>query len=251
MSRYCPRCSAANPVAATACGMCGYPFGLVGHAPVPATAKPPTAFGALVAVAVLAIMLVVVVVMLASNPLNPATQGGVLPPGASNTQAAPDATATADSVASLINIPTVTPDLRTTPPNIVPTLAPTSTPPTDTLVATQEAVPTSTVSLPPTSVVRSTATALPPTNMPQPTTGAANISPYLLRGAYKRDDGRLYGREEVALYGAGSGYDAGTVSFELRDVPTVPLALDVLGLDDERPDPLPHPGCAERCDALR
>lgn len=59
------------------------------------------------------------------------------------------------------------------------------------------------------------------------------FSPYLLNGAYKRDSGTLYGNSEVALYGSGSNYDQGTVSFNVQVLPTQTVYLNITGLDDE------------------
>jgi hypothetical protein len=83
-----------------------------------------------------------------------------------------------------------------------------------------------------------TATAVPPTTGPEVTTGSPTnvISPYDLTGSYKRDDGTLYGRPEVALYGKGSGYDQGTVNFRPVNLPADPVFLRLTGLDDERPE---------------
>lgn len=61
----------------------------------------------------------------------------------------------------------------------------------------------------------------------------ARISPVDLKGTYSRDDSTLYGRPEVALYGAGSGYEQGTVTFKLNGTPRK-LNLRLTGLDDER-----------------
>jgi len=49
-----------------------------------------------------------------------------------------------------------------------------------------------------------------------------------------RDDGTLYGRPEVALYGAGSGYENGTVKFNVDGLPQGKVLLTLTGLDDER-----------------
>lgn len=55
-----------------------------------------------------------------------------------------------------------------------------------------------------------------------------------LKNAYQRTDGTLYGRLEVALYGAGSGYEQGTTIFSLSAPPTANTTLTITGLDDER-----------------
>ena len=109
---------------------------------------------------------------------------------------------------------------------------------------TSEPVPTTNTPVP----LRSTATRALPTATrtsiptatpePQPTPQVGNlgspISPYSLSGSYKRDDGMLYGRPEVALYGAGTKYPGGTVNFNLHAVPDGKLMLNLTGIDDER-----------------
>lgn len=54
-----------------------------------------------------------------------------------------------------------------------------------------------------------------------------------LDGAYERNDSTLYGRTEKALYGAGSGYDKATITFNLDKAPTGQPVLKITGLDDE------------------
>lgn len=61
-----------------------------------------------------------------------------------------------------------------------------------------------------------------------------NFSPYLLNGAYQPLDVRRKGQAEVALYGLGSGYDTGTLTFEVAALPGGQLTLVLTGLDDER-----------------
>ena len=78
----------------------------------------------------------------------------------------------------------------------------------------------------------------PPANPAPAQPPSARFSPYDLAGAYRRSDGALYGRPEVALYGAGSGYNEGTVAFDLRGTVSGDVSLVLTGLDDER---------AERC----
>ncbi|HEX2909244.1 MAG TPA: protein kinase [Chloroflexia bacterium] len=56
-----------------------------------------------------------------------------------------------------------------------------------------------------------------------------------LSGAYRRTDGTLYGRQEVALYGSGSNYNEGKVTFKLNSVSNGSMTLRLTGLDDERP----------------
>lgn len=61
-----------------------------------------------------------------------------------------------------------------------------------------------------------------------------DIKPEQLQGAYRRDDGKLYGLSTVALYGSGTSYSTGTVNFRAENVPTGELSLVIVGLDDER-----------------
>ena len=70
-------------------------------------------------------------------------------------------------------------------------------------------------------------------------TGAAvkgSIGADKIEGAYRRDDNTLFGRQEVALYGAQSGFNEGRTTFTLPAPPAQPLTLTVTGLDDERAD---------------
>jgi serine/threonine-protein kinase len=138
------------------------------------------------------------------------------------------------SVQATAALPTVT-----FAPTIQPTTAlPTQVPATPTLAPppTATAVPPTATAVPPTPTrVIPTATAPPPTINPANSGLNANsFSPYSLSGAYKRDDGTLYGRPEVALYGAGSGYEQGTVNFKLESLPPAKVFLVLTGLDDER-----------------
>lgn len=59
------------------------------------------------------------------------------------------------------------------------------------------------------------------------------FGPDRLVGAYRRDDGTLYGRQNAALYSVGTGYEAGTLTFTLVQAPTGTLTLILTGLDDE------------------
>lgn len=59
------------------------------------------------------------------------------------------------------------------------------------------------------------------------------FGPERLVGAYRRDDGTLYGRQNAVLYSVGTGYETGTLTFTLVQAPTGPLTLILTGLDDE------------------
>ena len=60
-----------------------------------------------------------------------------------------------------------------------------------------------------------------------------NFSPYLLQGAYQSSDGRRRENAQVALYGAGSSYNVGILTFEATDLPTGQITLVLTGIDDE------------------
>lgn len=60
-----------------------------------------------------------------------------------------------------------------------------------------------------------------------------NFSPYQLQGAYQTSDGRRRENAQVALYGAGSGYNVGVLTFEATDLPTSQITLVLTGIDDE------------------
>ena len=62
---------------------------------------------------------------------------------------------------------------------------------------------------------------------------ADTFGPERLVGAYRRDDGTLYGRQNAALYSVGTGYETGTLTFTLAQAPTGPRSLILTGLDDE------------------
>ncbi len=59
------------------------------------------------------------------------------------------------------------------------------------------------------------------------------IAPSDWQGAYADLDTDLYGRDCVAIYGQGSGYEQASLTFTLEGVPTADLTLTITGLDDE------------------
>jgi len=61
-----------------------------------------------------------------------------------------------------------------------------------------------------------------------------NFSPSLLAGAYQPLDDQRRDGAQVALYGAGSGYNVGILTFEATVAPSGQLTLVLTGLDDER-----------------
>ena len=162
----------------------------------------------------------------ATPTLAPPTMTPVIP---TNTVAPPTAA-----------VPIVVPPTPTVPPPPA-----TGVPPTATAIR-----PTATATKAP---PLSTATAVPPTPTPTPrgqgqgqgsggngngndTLQVDNFKPDQLQGAYRRDDGKLYGLPEVALYGEGTGYNQGTINFRANNVPDGTLTLTLIGLDDERND---------------
>jgi hypothetical protein len=61
-----------------------------------------------------------------------------------------------------------------------------------------------------------------------------NFSPSLLSGAYQPLDDQRRDGAQVALYGAGSGYNVGILTFEATVAPSGQLTLVLTGLDDEQ-----------------
>ena len=120
--------------------------------------------------------------------------------------------------------------------------APTPTPISFTVVGK---TPTATAAAPtatPRPLALPTATPRPtpsPTATTSPPTATATSAPSITftaqdwQGGLYRGDGQAYGRPWVAIYGALSQYPRATLSFELPDAPTAPLAFHVAGLDDE------------------
>lgn len=134
------------------------------------------------------------------------------------------------------------------------------TPPATAAVPTPEPTPTATLSAQAAALAPSVNT--PPAYLsqaptptmgprPTPTVGTArvvanggvggavgvsleNFSPYLLQGAYQPSDVRIRQDAQVAIYGAGSGYNVGILTFEATALPTGQITLVLTGLDDER-----------------
>lgn len=165
-------------------------------------------------------------VLIPATPTSvPPTPTAVIP---TNTPAPPTATSVPPTpVAPIVVLPTATP----APPTA------TSVPPTATA-----APPTATATKAPPPP---TATVAPPPPTPTPRgQGQGNngnvqvdkFKPEQLQGAYRRDDGKLYGLPEVALYGEGTNYSQGTFSFRANNVPDGTIILTIVGLDDERND---------------
>lgn len=168
--------------------------------------------------------------------LSPGKSSGITPAVQPTAVAINNTTATVASTttSSPTNAPVVT--SGNTAPAMVPataTLAPTVTP-------APTAVPPTATAVPPTVTPMPTNSPIPPTDTPVPTQTNGPLTPafnpYQLSGAYKRDDGTLYGRPEVALYAAQTQYNQGSISFNLDQAPTGNVYLDITGIDDERAD---------------
>ncbi len=161
-------------------------------------------------------------------------------PPASDQPAAPS------QVPLAIAPPTVTtrPPIATAPPPtatpVPPAATATSVPPAPTKIP----VPPTATPVPPTPTpVPPAATPVPPAPPaaapPGPGDGngggkTGTFSPAQLQGAYRRDDGVLYGRPAAALYGDGTPYSQGMLTFVVGQVPDGRIALVLTGLDDER-----------------
>ncbi len=52
-------------------------------------------------------------------------------------------------------------------------------------------------------------------------------------GAYRRDDGVLYGRPAAHLYAQGTDFSSSTVLFTVNDLPSTHIGLTINGMDDE------------------
>jgi tRNA A-37 threonylcarbamoyl transferase component Bud32 len=190
---------------------------------------------------VLILLLTAALVVLARNfgsaPRPEATAvSGVLPEptGAAVALASPTATATPPpptptpraptAVPTEVPAPVVVPPTATHVPPTATPLPPTPKPPAPTQTPAPKPAPTAT----PTTPAQGNGSG------GQPQSG--ELSPYQLQGAYRRDDGTLYGLPEVALYGEGSGFNEGTVAFTLQLRPGEGAVLVLTGLDDERND---------------
>jgi len=142
----------------------------------------------------------------------------------------------------------VSPTTATSAPIVVPSAAPTSVPtaiatvaPASPIIAAPVGTPTTGAAIPIASPVATQIMATPPAVAPTavvPTVApsiayADTFGPSLLVGAYRRNDGILYGRQNAALYSVGTGYETGTLTFTVPQAPTGPLVLVLTGLDDE------------------
>ncbi len=150
--------------------------------------------------------------------------------GLQNTQAPPTATGlqtaqvvSAATPAPVLPVQSATEAAITSPANI-PTVTP--APP----VKAQPPTPVSNTAVAP--PVNNTAATQPVNNVRSGVFGTINATE--LDKAYRRDDGTLFGRPEVALYGLGTGYDQAATSFTLTKTINNQVFLRITGLDDER-----------------
>ncbi|HEY8598795.1 MAG TPA: protein kinase [Thermomicrobiales bacterium] len=152
------------------------------------------------------------------TPTIAAIAGGVTPTTAAAVTV-PEATVAPAPTAEPASAPAVEPTVAATEPTAAtaPVVAPSAPPatiaPTTTMAPTATIAPTATVA---------------------PVGFTATLSATQIEGAYRRDDGTLYGRPTVALYSVGTGYERGTLTFQAPVAPNVPLTLLLTGLDDER-----------------
>lgn len=183
-----------------------------------------------------------------STAANPTATSQVIAIAPTPSQTAPP-TLTATAPAAPTSPPTIAPVVvpptaTAIPPTEEP--VPPTVPPTVALVATATAVPTATVPAPTATTAPRppTATAVPPTPPPGRGNGNGNgndkklqvsaFDPAQFKGAYRRDDGKLYGLPNAVLYGTGTNYSQGSFAFRATNVPDGALQLAITGLDDER-----------------
>lgn len=155
------------------------------------------------------------------GPVAEATLPAVVPPAPAVVAPSPT---TAPTPPPLPAVAPTAPPMPTALPILAPTATPAAPRPTPT---TPPPRPTATPAPP-----RPTATAPPPAAAPGTT--ALRVGAGELAGAYRRTDGTLYGRPEVALYGAGSGYNEASIGLRYTGDRAGQVVLLLVGLDDER-----------------
>lgn len=163
-------------------------------------------------------------------------------------------TATTEPTATLTPTiePTATPEPTNTPLPPTATLTPTPEPPTPT-----PEPPTPTPAPPTPTPEPPTPTPEPPTPTPEPEPPdvpsvafntpfpiaslptdvsqgpSATIDAGGFEGAYRRDDGQLYGLPAAHLYGQGSGARVATATFTVNEAPSEYVLIQLTGIDDE------------------
>ncbi|HRA30464.1 MAG TPA: protein kinase [Thermomicrobiales bacterium] len=185
----------------------------------------------------LLLAVVVALVVLASQGNDKTNAPGIVTTPTA-TQTAPPATMTATIEPTVTITPSPTPEPTQTPsPTPEPTQTPSPTPePTQTPIPEPTQTPE-----PPTPTVPSVPTvaydtpfplSLVPQRIFQGPSVTLNASDF--EGAYRRDDGRLYGLPAAHLYGQGSGSDTGTATFQATKWPSQYILVTVTGMDDEK-----------------
>ncbi|HMM41737.1 MAG TPA: hypothetical protein PKA95_07545, partial [Thermomicrobiales bacterium] len=158
----------------------------------------------------------------AASPTTEATPTATLKPTATLTPTV-EPTQTPSPTPEPTQTPTPTPEPTQTPtPTPEPTQTPTPEPPTPT---SDPPVPTVAFNTPfPLSVV--------PQRIFQGPSVTINAGDF--DGAYRRDDGRLYGLPAVHLYGGDSDVHSGTATFQINNAATQYVLVTVTGMDDEQ-----------------
>jgi serine/threonine-protein kinase len=170
-----------------------------------------------------------------------ATEETVEQPVAPPVEETPQAVEPAPRIEPTANVAASAPTVVVTPTvaAVQPTAAPTLSPQGAALAPNLTAPPALAQAPTPTAGPRPTPTASTPRVVANGGVGGAvgvsleNFSPYLLQGAYQSSDGRRRENAQVALYGAGSGYNVGILTFEATDLPTSQITLVLTGIDDE------------------
>lgn len=171
--------------------------------------------------------------IIAASPTTEATPTATLEPTATLTPTV-EPTQTPSPTPEPTQTPTPTPEPTQTPtPTPEPTQTPTPEPPTPTLeppTPTVPPVPTVAFNTPfPLSVV--------PQRIFQGPSVTINAGDF--DGAYRRDDGRLYGLPAVHLYGGDSDVHTGTATFQINNAATQYVLVTVTGMDDEQTSHVP------------
>jgi len=191
----------------------------------------------------LLLALVIAAIVLASQGDDENKAPGVA--ASPTSEATPTLTPTIESTATAT--PTVEPTATVTPtPTPEPTQTPTPTPePTQTPTPTPEPTQTPTPE-PPTPTAPPVPTVAFDTPFPLSVVPqrifqgpSVTINAGDLEGAYRREDGTLYGLPAAHLYGGGSGAEVGTATFEITNPATQYVLVTVTGMDDERTQHVP------------
>lgn len=238
MTKRCSNCYKLNTGTNAFCSSCGFPLNSPDeNVPNPVLGMPKTSpISSISPLGILLIAGLAALVLAATAWLVSSLNSNSAPVSESRSSAKPtEPPATSTDRPVLVLLPTVTPIPKTNSPTpaaqetnppvitlITPALQNTSDNITPLATVTSRPAPTATV-----------ATRAATQNSGTDPSAKTNFSPYQLKGSYKRDDGVLYGRPEIALYGAGSDYNEGTVSLNIQSLPDRKIFLKLVGLDDE------------------